>query len=60
MLAMNPPPEVIPPFFQRLVQAIRSQDPSQLQLLFQFHFPQSLPPDIQAFIASIRTVVPSP
>ena len=53
---MNAPPEVIPGFFQSLVQAIRSQDPNQLHLLFQFHFAVPLPQGVQTFIASLRTV----
>ena len=51
--------EVIPEFFQRLAQALRSQDPSQLRLLFQFHFPSSppLPSEVQSFISSLRLVL---
>jgi hypothetical protein len=54
---MNPPQDIVPLYFQRLIQSIRSQDPSQLQDLFQFYFPTPLPPQIQSFISKLKLVI---
>jgi hypothetical protein len=43
-------------YFNRLVQAIRSQDAAQLLPLFVFHLPNPLPPQSAQFIASLRRV----
>lgn len=56
MQAMNPAQDVVPPFFNRLVQALRSQDASQLQSLLQFRFPTPIPADIETRILSLRLV----
>jgi hypothetical protein len=56
MLGTDAPPDVISPFFNRLVQSIRSQDASQVQNLFQFYLPAPIPREIQAFILTIRYV----
>jgi hypothetical protein len=56
LLGMNAPPDIVAPFYNRLVQSIRSQDSSQLENLFRFHFPSPPSPEIQAFISTLRLV----
>jgi type IV secretory pathway VirB4 component len=60
MLATNAQPDPVAVFFNRLVQAIRSQDASSLHALLQFHLQSPIHPDLQRFISILRTVISSP
>lgn len=50
------PLDVVPPFFNNLVQAIRSRDASQLERLFQFRILKTSAPELLRFVNTIKLV----